>query len=187
MPEREGPTSIPEERGTSVTRGESASSSSPDCLLRKLAPDDGGLLATATVGNVNWCGERITISDLADRPELRHYAAYAPSRGDFGLVAESHGQPVGVVWVLFLPSDDPGYGFVDDRTPELSIWVKPGHRGRGLGHALLAGVLLEARLRGVDAISLSVESGNPATELYRAVGFTEVVGREADGVMIRRD
>jgi ribosomal protein S18 acetylase RimI-like enzyme len=69
---------------------------------------------------------------------------------------------------------------VDERTPELAIAVVPSKRGRGIGEQLLAALLERAREAGHDAISLSVEPGNPARKLYERHGF-EVVeqGTEA--------
>jgi ribosomal protein S18 acetylase RimI-like enzyme len=96
------------------------------------------------------------------------------------------GTPVGVVWALYLPSDDQGYGYLDDRTPEPSVWVAPDRRGRGLGRELLVRMQDKARRCEVAAVSLSVEPDNFAKALYHSVGFTEVSGREADGVMVWR-
>ena len=54
-----------------------------------------------------------------------------------------------------------------------------GSRGRGVGTALLAAAVEEAWRRGLPALSLSVEDGNPARRLYERCGFT-VVGRSGD-------
>lgn len=143
--------------------------------LRPLGTDDVELLAHATLLNVNWTGgERVTVSDVAADPALAHYTALRPDRGDFGVVAEMSGRPVGVVWLLFLDATDPGYGYVADAVPELSVCVWPGYRGRGLGTLLLEEALQAARDRGLDRVSLSVEAGNPARRLYADMGFVDV-------------
>ncbi|TAD73241.1 MAG: GNAT family N-acetyltransferase [Sphingomonadales bacterium] len=49
--------------------------------------------------------------------------------------------------------------------------VLPGHRGTGIGKALLAAVEAEALKRGACKITLEVLSGNPARHLYAACGF----------------
>jgi GNAT superfamily N-acetyltransferase len=50
--------------------------------------------------------------------------------------------------------------------------VVPGHRGAGIGRALLAAVEAEALKRGAIKITLEVLSGNhPAKALYTACGF----------------
>jgi GNAT superfamily N-acetyltransferase len=82
--------------------------------------------------------------------------------------------PVGAAWLRFLPEDEPGYGFVDARTPELTIGVVAACRGRGVGRRLLLGLLDAAREEGVERVSLSVEPDNPAMRLYERVGFVPV-------------
>ncbi|WP_245743346.1 GNAT family N-acetyltransferase [Geodermatophilus poikilotrophus] len=150
---------------------------------RPLTADDGELLRTATLANVNWTGEpRFTARHVERTPELRHYCEFRPERGDLGFVAETRGLAVGVVWALFLPGDDPGYGFVADGVPELSLSVWSGHRGRGIGGGLLSQALEEARRRGLTRVGLSVEAGNPSVRLYRSAGFSPVPGA-ADGTM----
>ena len=119
--------------------------------MRELRADDRDLLLEATLCNVNWVEERFTRDDVLTNPYFRHY--YDPwQASDFGYVAEnSNGGTIGVVWLRFFTADDPGFGFVDEATPELSIWV--------------------ARSKGLRRISLSVEEGNPARRLYERSGF----------------
>ncbi|WP_245804539.1 GNAT family N-acetyltransferase [Erythrobacter tepidarius] len=49
--------------------------------------------------------------------------------------------------------------------------VLPGHRGAGIGKALLAAIEAEALKRGACKITLEVLSGNPARHLYAACGY----------------
>ena len=49
--------------------------------------------------------------------------------------------------------------------------VMPGHRGAGIGKALLAAVEVEALKRGACKITLEVLSGNPARHLYAREGY----------------
>jgi ribosomal protein S18 acetylase RimI-like enzyme len=150
---------------------------------RPLTVDDRELLRTATLANVNWSGEqRFTHRDVDERPDLRHYTLFRPDRGDLGFVAEVQGLVVGVTWALFLDGDDPGYGFVADGVPELSLSVWSGYRGQGVGGELLRLALTEARLRGIQSVSLGVEAGNPSVRLYRSAGFAPVAGA-AEGTM----
>lgn len=165
--------------------------SSEPVRLRPLTAADDELLRAATHMNVNWAGrERLSYRDLDTLPELAHYCRLRPERGDFGLVATrpgigaddgaDDGAAVGVVWLLFLPAADAGYGFVAADVPELSLCVWSGYRGRGLGRLLLSAALGEARERGIARVSLSTEDGNPSVVLYRALGF-EPVPDSADG------
>lgn len=153
--------------------------------LRDLGDDDdiAALLLEATRLNVNWTGEeRVGDAEVSADPSLAHYTVLRPDRGDFGLIAEVGGRVVGVVWLLFLDATDPGYGYVADGVPELSVCVWPGYRGVGIGRLLLDEAFLAARRRGIRQISLSVEDGNPARRLYVNSGFHDASGA-APGTM----
>jgi ribosomal protein S18 acetylase RimI-like enzyme len=106
--------------------------------------------------------------------------------GDAAVIALDEGFPVGAAWYRIFRGAAPGYGFVDDQTPELTIAVVPSRRGRGLGEELLKALLERARREGHQAISLSVERGNPALKLYRRFGFEEVDTRD-DTVVMKAD
>jgi ribosomal protein S18 acetylase RimI-like enzyme len=93
---------------------------------------------------------------------------------DFGLVAEIE-QPVGAAWWRYFTAAQPGYGFIDEAVPEISIGVINGYRGQGIGRKLLLGLITEGRTRGIPGLGLSVEPENPALRLYKRLGF-EVVG-----------
>lgn len=155
-----------------------------DVSFRGLTATERALLTTATLGNLNWCGERFSRADVSARPEFSHYTVLVPRRGDFGRVAEAGDEAIGVVWAQYLPPEDPGYGFLAEDTPEVSLWVRRDRRGRGLGRELLRRLRDDARARRVPRISLSVEADNYARKLYLAEGFVDVPGREADGVMV---
>ena len=99
--------------------------------------------------------------------------------GDTAVIALEGGFPVGAAWYRVFSADEPGYGFVDERTPELAIAVVPSQRGHGIGEQLLAALIERARQAGYTALSLSVEPGNPARKLYERHGF-EVVDEGAD-------
>ena len=144
--------------------------------VRSAGAGDVDALCAAGVEAMNWTGEvRFTLEDYLSQPKLSRYLDGWPRGGDIGVVAEtSVGTPVGAAWCRFLPADDAGYGFVRDDIPELTIGVQPGHRGAGIGTALLEGLLAEAAARSIHAISLSVEDGNRARALYERVGFRKV-------------
>ena len=157
----------------------------PDSMrVRELRSDDRSLLLAATLGNLNWREARFTEREVLERSELRHYVAVQFDRGDFGWVAEDEGVPVGAAWAVFLPRDDAGYGFVDERTPEVSLWVSAGHRRMGIGRSLLQRIRATASPRHIATLSLSVEPDNYARKLYLSEGYTPVAGREDDGVMV---
>lgn len=147
--------------------------------LRPLTDDDRELLRAACLVNMNWVEPRFSLDDLDSRPELAHYFTAFDASRDYGFAAVDGGAVLAVAWVVFLSADDPGYGFVADGVPELSITTFEGHRGRGLGAAVLDAVIEEARRRGLPGISLSVEDGNRARHLYERAGF-RVIGRNGN-------
>ena len=103
-------------------------------------------------------------------------------RGDTAVIALDKGFPVGAAWYRLFARDRRGYGFVDERTPELAIAVVPNARGKGVGAALLEALLDRARAEGYETISLSVDRNNAgAIGLYERHGF-ERVGEEDDSV-----
>jgi ribosomal protein S18 acetylase RimI-like enzyme len=62
--------------------------------------------------------------------------------------------------------------------------VRDDSRGRGVGTLLLRRLQQEAVTRRIARLSLSVEADNYAKRLYASQGFTQVAGREQDGVMV---
>ena len=102
--------------------------------------------------------------------------------GDTAVIAIDGGFPVGAAWYRLFGAERPGYGFVDERTPELAIAVVPSARGKGVGTALLEALLGRAREAGYPTISLSVDRNNAgAIELYERHGFSRV-GEDADSL-----
>jgi ribosomal protein S18 acetylase RimI-like enzyme len=110
------------------------------------------------------------IADVMADPALAHYVAGWPASGDVGFVVDDDG-PVGAAWWRFFTEQDPGFGFVNAATPEISIGVTPDCRRRGFGTALLEALVDEARQLTIPALSLSVEADNPARSLYQRLGF----------------
>lgn len=153
-------------------------------------PADAGdvrLLRWATWTNLNWTGDtRISEAEVDDRPEFRHYWQGFPALGEFGVVVLAEGEPVGVVWVRYSSEGEPSYGYVADDIPELSITVKDGLRGRGLGYRLLEEIEKEALKRGLSGLSLSVEEGNPSRRLYARRGFVPHDVQGSPGTLVKR-
>jgi ribosomal protein S18 acetylase RimI-like enzyme len=104
--------------------------------------------------------------------------------GDTAVIALDNGFPVGAAWYRLFTAAEPGYGFVDEQTPELAVAVVPSKRGHGIGEQLLTALLDRAREAGYPALSLNVEPGNPARKLYERHGF-EVVHERPDAWTMR--
>ena len=107
--------------------------------------------------------------------------------GDTALIAVDDGFPVGAGWYRLFRREQPGYGFVDEETPELAIAVVPSRRGRGLGEALLNALSERARADGYRALSLSVERDNALVSFYEKHGFESVAEDGGDSVTMRRE
>jgi ribosomal protein S18 acetylase RimI-like enzyme len=119
-----------------------------------------------------------------EEPPLTRYVRDWGRPGDRSLIAIDDFVQVGGAWYRLFTADEPGFGFVDEQTPELAIAVVPSRRGRGFGHELLSALLDFARKDGFEAISLSVGKENPAIGLYESYGFEQV--REDDGAVVMR-
>jgi ribosomal protein S18 acetylase RimI-like enzyme len=105
--------------------------------------------------------------------------------GDVALIAAEGPNRVGAAWYRVFRADAPGYAFVDERTPELTIAVVPSQRGHGLGQQLLDALLEQARADGYEQVSLSVEDDSPAIGFYERNGF-ERVAEGGGAVAMRR-
>jgi ribosomal protein S18 acetylase RimI-like enzyme len=121
--------------------------------------------------------------EAEDIPASRYVDAWGRP-GDTAVIALDAGFPVGAAWYRTFGEDAPGYGFVNETTPELTIAVVPSKRGKGLGEELLNALLERARAAGHASISLSVEEANPARKLYERFGFREVDERGDTVVML---
>jgi ribosomal protein S18 acetylase RimI-like enzyme len=157
-----------------------------DVDIRPARPGDAEFLADMLVEAVNWPPERnLPREQIMADPALAHYVSGWMRRDDFGVVAvDQADQPVGAAWFRYLTAVDPGYGYVGDDVPELSLGVVEQWRRRGVGRALLRGGLDAARERGVRAVSLSVERANFAAQLYAAEGFRTVESLEDSDTMV---
>jgi GNAT superfamily N-acetyltransferase len=65
--------------------------------------------------------------------------------------------------------------YVDSRTPEITVAVKPDARGQGIGGTLIEALFAEARRRGIG-LCLNVRHDNPARRLYERAGFRLLPG-----------
>src|SRR3954451_20366386 len=108
---------------------------------RLLDVADRGVLRAATLANMNWAGQRFTYRDIDEAPDIAHYFSDFPGERDFGLVDVDGETPRSVAWLVYLPAKNPGYGFVDADTPELSITTFEPYRGQRFGTALLKQLL----------------------------------------------
>lgn len=116
----------------------------------------------------------------ADIP-LSRYVENWGRRGDVAIIAAEGPNRVGAAWFRTFRPDAPGYAFVDEQTPELTIAVVPSRRRHGVGQELLDALLERAREAGHAQISLSVEKGSAAVAFYERNGFSSA--GESDGAL----
>jgi ribosomal protein S18 acetylase RimI-like enzyme len=88
-------------------------------------------------------------------------------------------------WWLAREGSEPVGVLILSEMPEQAAWdvsyigIVPEGRGRGLGQALLARAILEARTVETSQLTLAVDARNqPARNLYRRVGFEPCEARE---------
>jgi GNAT superfamily N-acetyltransferase len=141
-------------------------------VIRKAGPQDVRFLRDMLKHAYHW-----RLNEDPDLPVARYVNNWGRP-GDAGIVAWENG-PIGAAWYRVFTAREPGFGFVDERTPELTIAVVPSRRGAGLGGDLMQALLNRARQEGHKQISLSAEKG--LTGLYERYGFRPV--EEKDGTV----
>jgi ribosomal protein S18 acetylase RimI-like enzyme len=118
---------------------------------------------------------RPSFAAFSSDPEFRKLLEGWGSRpGDEGLIAEEEGVAVGAAWFRLWSVEVHSYGFVRSDVPEVAMAVKEGCRSRGVGRALLEGLIQAACAAGYPALSLSVSPKNRALKLYTRLGFRRV-------------
>jgi uncharacterized protein len=151
---------------------------------------DEGFLWKMLYEAVHWgpgeAGPKPPPEELFADARRRRYVAGWGRPDDFAVVARDAegGREVGAAWYRIFPEDRPGYGFVDEATPEIALAVDPDRRDAGIGGILLRTVMDAARAGGFRAVSLSVHKGNqPALRLYEKSGFAKLRDDGDDWVM----
>ena len=136
------------------------------------------LAAAATAG-----AAPLPVAEVQAEPTLAHYLDGWGRPGDAGLVAAGpDGVLLGAAWFRSFTVDDPGYGFVDAATPEVSIACVPEARGLGLGHRLIEGLLDLGHRAGIERLSLSVLTANVVgRRVYEDCGFVDTGEVHGDG------
>ncbi|MEO5722060.1 MAG: GNAT family N-acetyltransferase [Chthoniobacterales bacterium] len=115
--------------------------------------------------------------EIVRQPEYARYAENWGREGDRGFVVHDKNDRglLGAAWFRA-----PAGG----ATPELAFAVRPGHRKRGIGAALLTKWVRANPEQ--NEISLRVGPTHPAVRLYERFGF-KVVAERATSVTMRRE
>ncbi|ESY68937.1 MULTISPECIES: GNAT family N-acetyltransferase [Mesorhizobium] len=96
--------------------------------------------------------------------------------GDFGVIAEHEGVPIGAAWARQFSLSENPVCYASDRTPEVSIGVISELRGLGVGLKLLQCLEVKARRLRLDGLCLNVRDTNPALKLYERAGYRRIDG-----------
>ena len=126
---------------------------------------------------------RPRFDEMRGDPRIARYVTGWGRPGDRAVVAVDDDRRLGAAWYRLFSEKEPGFGFVDAETPEISIAVAPASRGRGIGTSLLVGLIERARREGFRALSLSVSPESPAVRLYERTGFVRVESRDSHWTM----
>ena len=118
-------------------------------------------------------------SAAVEDASLWRYVSGWGRRGDTAIIALEEGFPIGAAWFRLFTREEPGFGFVDEQTPEVAIAVVPSRRGRGTGSELLDALVDVAQEQGFGALSLSVADESPAMHMFSQQGFEKT--NQTDG------
>lgn len=123
--------------------------------------------------------------EIIYQPEIAKYVQNWQTDG-IGSIAilKSNQTPIGATWIRLFNLKNPGYGYINDEIPELSIAVLPEYRNQGIGTKLILD-LFEKVTDSYPAISLSVSLDNPALRLYQRLGF-EIVEKSNHSVTMTK-
>jgi ribosomal protein S18 acetylase RimI-like enzyme len=161
-------------------------------VFRLSAQADPAFLAEMLYEAVNWhddgAEERPSLESVLAVPENARYVSDWGRTGDLALCAlDRRDEPVGAAWLRFFTAARPGYGYVADDVPELSIGVYPEFRRQKVGTLLLGSVIARAERDRTRGISLSVNRNNPAKRLYARNGFEVVADPGGDSLTMLLD
>jgi GNAT superfamily N-acetyltransferase len=138
--------------------------------VRPVRPDD----VPAVLGMVRELAEyEKSEHEALMTAEQLHGALFGGSPALFGHVAEADGEVAGfALWFLNFSTWRGTHGiYLED------LYVRPGHRGSGLGRELLRTLAEECVTRGFSRLEWSVLDWNtPSIEFYRAAGAVPMDG-----------
>jgi ribosomal protein S18 acetylase RimI-like enzyme len=122
---------------------------------------------------------------ITDPSLANYYKNWGKDIYDVALIIEINGELIGAIWGRKFLSEEKGYGFFDEDTPEISMAIKNEYRSKGLGTKLIEEIIKVYKKLGVKALSLSVDKLNLAYKLYSKQGFSLFSETESSALMIK--
>ena len=120
-----------------------------------------------------------------EESSLWRYVSGWGRRGDAAVIALEGGFAVGAAWYRLFSRGEPGFGFMDEETPEVAVAVVPSRRGRGIGSELLDSLVELAREQGYEGLSLTVATDSPAMHVFEKHDFERVEQTDGSWTMHR--
>jgi ribosomal protein S18 acetylase RimI-like enzyme len=129
------------------------------------------------IRRITWATWVATYASFVPEADLRAYFDKAYTIGELatllvspdfrGLIVEEHGAPIGYAKVVYAPAEEKCY--------LASLYVLPGHQGKGIGSLLLEHAERHAVAFGMHEIWLGVMVQNTRTmQWYERIGFVFV-------------
>src|ERR1043166_4685531 len=153
-----------------------------DYAIRPLGTEDEPILWEMVYQGIS-SGEKDALPrDIVQRPEFAGYVQGWGRDGDTGFVAhdKKDGSLIGAVW-LRKRGDKNG-----DAPRELAFVVKAGHRGHGIGSALLTHLVRSNPDVSTISISLTAGKARKLSGLYERFGF-KTVEEKPNSIVMRRE
>ncbi len=116
----------------------------------------------------------------------KYIEKWGKDKFDIALVVEIDNKLVGAVWGRLFTNENKGFGYIDNKTPELSMAIKNDYRNQGIGTKLIKAIIAEYNKIEVKFLSLSVDKANKALNLYKRIGFETVEETETSLTMRKR-
>ena len=152
-----------------------------DYVIRRLTPEDEPVLWEMAYQGTRSAEEEDALpAHISRPPALARYVEGWGRPGDTGFIAHDgkEGKPIGAVWLRTPAVEEPA------AIPELAFAVRPSHRRRGIGAALLTQWVKANPAQ--SSVTLAVPAKSPAVRLYERFGF-KVIKESDRAVTMRRE
>jgi ribosomal protein S18 acetylase RimI-like enzyme len=118
-------------------------------------------------------GNEKVSKEIIFQPELYCYVNDFGRKDDYCLIVEIDAKLVGAIWIRQFSESNKGYGFIDVKTPELSMAIDEEFRNQGIGKKLLIEMLSILKSMNYSQVSLSVDKRNFAYFMYKKFNFVD--------------